>query len=403
MKILLVCHRLPYPPNRGGKIRSFNMIKHLGEKHSVVVASLAQTEQEQKEGAGLSKYCEEVIVEVVPNAIRWSNACRALLTSTPSSVAYFWSRRLARRIKKKIVETRFDAILVHCAFVAQYVMDCRYGLRILDYGDMDSVKWAEYADFKAFPLSQGYALEARKLRDYEKRVAGHFHRCTVTTQAEKEQFESLGTATPCDVVPNGVDTTYFYRNGNSAGKRPAIVFLGRMDYFPNIDAVCYFAEKIFPLIQRRVPDVEFRIVGSNPPAHVRDLAKNPEIVVTGHVSDVRPYLKDAAISVAPLRIARGTQNKILESMAMGIPVVTTPQAAKGIQALPGRDFLVASEPAAFAQCVTDAMQNDKLWHDLATAAQTQIEKVHLWSASMKVLDGLMELPATESSARVRTL
>src|SRR5689334_10512681 len=171
MKILLVCHRVPYPPNRGGKIRSFNMIRHLSQRHSVVVASLAHTEQEREEASGLEQYCEEAIVEVLPDTIRWMNACKALPTSTPSSVAYFWSPRLAARIQERIAKTRFDAVLVHCAFVAQYVMDCTHAARVLDYGDIDSVKWAEYAQWKMFPLSWGYALEARKLRAYERKIA----------------------------------------------------------------------------------------------------------------------------------------------------------------------------------------------------------------------------------------
>src|SRR5262249_12969953 len=158
--------------------------------------------------------------------------------------------------------------------------------------------------------------------------------------------------------------------------------LGRMDYFPNIDGVCYFAQEIFPIVREKVPHVEFRIVGSNPSSRVRNLAKGQGITVTGHVADVRSHLNDAALSVAPLRIARGTQNKILESMAMGIPVVATPQAAKGINAVPGRDLLVASDAGAFAEHVIRALRSDTLRHDLATAGRAQVQRVHLWSQSM---------------------
>src|ERR1051326_878205 len=332
MRILLVCHRTPYPPSVGSKIRSFNMVRHLSQKHSVVVASLARTAQEREEGAALGKYCEELLIEVLPDSIRWMNACRALPTSMPSSVAYFWSSRLAARVTEQIARKPFDAILVHCAFVAQYVMHYKGSNRVLDYADMDSEKWAEYADWKPFPLSAGYAIEARKLRAYERNIAGHFHRCTVTTAAEREEFERLGTTTPCSIVANGVDTTYFSRNGNLRSKGSAIIFLGRMHYFPNIDGVCYFAEEVFPRIRHKLPHAEFRIVGSHPSRQVRNLARIPGITVTGHVEDVRVYANDAAVSVAPLRIAGGTQKKILESMAMGIPVVSTPEAAQGVNA-----------------------------------------------------------------------
>src|SRR5262249_19316242 len=164
MKILFVCHRFPFPPNRGGKIRPFHMIRHLSSKHSVVVASLAHSQKELSEGARLREHCDDVIGEVLPNSIRWMRASKSMLTSTPSSVSYFWSPRLYMRIKERLVSSHFDVILVHCAFVAQYVADWKQAYRILDYGDLDSAKWAEYSQRRSLPLSLGYGLEARKLR-----------------------------------------------------------------------------------------------------------------------------------------------------------------------------------------------------------------------------------------------
>ena len=389
MKILFVCHRLPYPPNRGGKIRSFNMIRHLAERHSVVVATLAHTQEELNQGEGLKEFCDEVIADVLPDSVRWMQAIKALFTRTPSSVAYFWSPKLYNRIREKILHTEFDVILVHCAFIAQHVPHDHAKLRILDYGDMDSVKWEEYSQWKLFPFSLGYAIEARKLRNYERELAFRYHHCTVTTSGEEEEFQRLGTSGPCTVIPNGVDTNYFSADGKSNGMSPVIVFLGRMDYFPNIDGVCFFAEKIFPLIRQTIPTAEFRVIGSDPSRRVRDLAKIPGIMVTGHVADVRTYLRDAMVSVAPLRIARGTQNKILESMAMGLPVVTTPQAAKGIQAVPERDFLVAEEPELFAKRVIELIQEKSLRNRLSEAGQNQVESAHLWPAAMNILDRLL--------------
>ncbi len=254
----------------------------------------------------------------------------------------------------------FDAVIVHCAFVAQYVSESYGRVRILDYGDMDSAKWREYSLERNLPLSLGYGIEARKLRNYERNVASKFHHCTVTTHGEKEEFESLSTGVPCAVIPNGVDTGYFAKVDSEDSKLPIITFLGRMDYFPNIDGVCYFAEEIFPLVQRQIADARFVVVGSDPSRRVRALERLPGVSVTGHVPDVRSYVKDAAVTVAPLRIARGTQNKILESMAMGIPVIATPQAAKGIQAVPGTHLLVAESPEKFAQDVVRLLSQPAL-------------------------------------------
>jgi len=398
MKILFVCHRLPYPPSRGGKIRPFNMISHLARTNSVVVASLSHTEQEAEAGMGLRDYCEDVITEVLPERIRWMQATKALLSTTPSSVAYFWSHALHRRIQERVYRTKFDVIMVHCSSVAQYVLDYPDSFRILDYGDLDSEKWSEYSRWKPFPFSMGYALESRKLRRYEHELALRFDRCSVTTQREKESFEALQVPTPCNVIPNGVDTSYFRRTGNSFA--PVVLFLGRMDYFPNIDGILYFVHQVLPLIRKRMPNVEFRIVGSNPSSKIRELAKIPGVLVTGHVPDVRHYANDAAVSVAPLRIARGTQNKILESMAMGIPVVASPPAAKGIDAVPGRDLLVAEDTESFAERVLEVLENHHLRKSLSEAALKQLEAAHRWSASMSTLDRIVALASTANCSPV---
>ena len=389
MKILFVCHRLPFPPNRGGKIRPFHMIQHLSQKHEVVVASLAETEQELRDGAGLTEHCTEVLVEVLPRSVRWRQACAALLTNEPSSVAYFRSAALHRKIQDKLREQPFDLAMVHCAFVAQYVAGWEGGLRVLDYGDLDSGKWAEYGAHRAFPLSLGYRLEAAKLRRYEQQLASRFHQCTVTTQGELDLYASLGSSTPCRVIPNGVDASYFSRPMQGPHTSTVIAFLGRMDYYPNIDGILYFAQDIFPIIKKTIPLAQLRIIGSNPSSKVRDLGRIEGITVTGHVPDVRPYLADAAVTIAPLRIARGTQNKILESMAMGIPVVSTPQAAKGIQAVPGAHLLVADGPAAFAEQVIKALQEPELRKTLSGEARKQVERMHHWPASLKILDEVL--------------
>jgi sugar transferase (PEP-CTERM/EpsH1 system associated) len=210
----------------------------------------------------------------------------------------------------------------------------------------------------------------------------------LTTQGELEEFKKLEVDRPQNVIPNGVDGSYFHPNGGPPQTKPVIVFLGRMDYYPNIDGVLYFTERVFPIIRAAVPNVEFRIIGSNPSPAVQRLRDVPGIVVTGHVPDVRPFLKDAVVSVAPLRMARGTQNKILESMAMGLPVVTTPAAAKGIEATPGEHILVAGEPDRFAGKVVEVLMNTQLRLSFANAGREQVNSAHVWSRSMEVLDNI---------------
>lgn len=389
MKILFVCHRLPFPPNRGGKIRPFNMIQHLSRKHEVVVASLAESQSEIEQGVGITQYCSQLIAELVPPAQRWLQAVRALPTPMPSSVAYFWSPTLKRRVREVLSMRPFDAVWVHCAFVARYVEDWRDGLRVLDYGDLDSWKWEEYSNQRAFPLRLGYAIEAKKMRRYERNLASQFDQCAVTTEGELEDFLSLGVETPCRVIPNGVDSNYFSLSGRRISRQSVVVFLGRMDYYPNVDGILYFVQDILPLIQKQRRDVELRIVGSNPTLKIRALAKHPGIVVTGHVQDVRPHMADASVAIAPLRVARGTQNKILECMAMGIPVVATPVAAKGILASPGKHLLVAPDSGAFADSVLSLLSDGGLWDRLSRSALFQVRQAHEWSRSMEVLEAVL--------------
>jgi sugar transferase (PEP-CTERM/EpsH1 system associated) len=401
MKILFVCHRLPYPPTRGGKIRPFNMICHLGKEHSVVVASLAHSDDELRDGSELTQYCEEVIAELLPAPVRWKQAFQALPTSTPSSVAYFRSARLHRRVQDVWRKHRFDVVWVHCAFVAQYVIDLPVNGRVLDYGDLDSGKWSDYSHFRVFPLSAGYALEARKLQAYERLLASQFQQCTVTAPGELEELRRLGISSPCTVIPNGVDFSYFrLRTARNAGP-PVLVFLGRMDYFPNVDGIVYFVRDILPRVREKVPNTQLRIVGSNPARTVRNLGRIPGITVTGHVPDVRPLMEDATISVVPLRICRGTQNKMLECMSMGVPIVATSKAAKGTQAVCGKHFLVADNPEFFAQEVVRLLGDPALREEIAASARQYVETKHAWAASMRIVDTILARAAATDGVKER--
>jgi sugar transferase (PEP-CTERM/EpsH1 system associated) len=401
MKILFACHRFPFPPNRGGKIRPFNMIRHLSQKHEVFVASLAHTQQELDEGAGLSEYCAEIYAEVVPEKLRWLQAVRALPSTTPSSVAYFSSSRLRERVKAAARRVSFDTVIVHCAFAAQYVLQIPAAFRLMDFGDLDSGKWLDYSEWRWFPLSQGYSLEGHKLRRYERQLAAAFDYCTLTTQGELEEFKKLEVDRPHSVIPNGVDASYFHPNGGAGQAKRVVVFLGRMDYYPNIDGVLHFTKSVLPTVRAAVPDVEFRIIGSNPTPAIERLRQVPGVIVTGYVPDVRPFLNDAVVSVAPLRMARGTQNKILESMAMGIPVVATSDSAKGVDAIPEQHILIGNTPDAFARQVIRILMDRKRLTDLSKVGRERVEQVHLWPRSMELLDAILNYSSRRPADRYK--
>ncbi|MEZ5532054.1 MAG: TIGR03087 family PEP-CTERM/XrtA system glycosyltransferase [Steroidobacteraceae bacterium] len=390
MNVLFVCHRVPYPPKRGGKIRPFNIIRHLtAQGHRVTVASLARSVAERDEARDLAQHCKEVLVEVIPVRVALPQMVARLPTPVPSSFGYFWSRRLAQRISAAAAATPFDLVFVHCSSVAPYVERLPAPLKIIDYGDMDSQKWREYAQHRAFPLSAGYWLEAVKLERRERLIAGHFDLCTCTTRAELESLRALGVTKPSDWFPNGVDAQFFAPDG--APYEPDLVaFVGRMDYYPNQQGVIGFCRDVLPQLRAKRPGVRFAIVGADPPAHIRALGDLPGVTVTGSVPDVRPHVRRAALTVAPLAIARGTQNKILESMAMGVPVVCSPEASGGVDAVAGEHLRVASKPAEWVAAIEEILGSAALRQKLAIAGRERVLSHHSWAASMRRLDGIVE-------------
>ncbi|HQX61771.1 MAG TPA: TIGR03087 family PEP-CTERM/XrtA system glycosyltransferase, partial [Burkholderiaceae bacterium] len=315
MNILYVCHRFPFPPKRGGKIRPFNMIRHLtASGHKVTVCSLSRSDDEAREGQGIAAYCAQFEMGHVRE---WAQVARMVVRlplPTPSSMGYFYSPELAHKVRTLLATKSWDLIFVHCSSVAQYVERVDNVPKILDFGDMDSQKWLEYANYKPFPLSMGYRLEGAKMLASEKRLARKFDLCTATTRAEWETLNAYGTGAPTDWFPNGVDADFF---SPTDGRYDAdtISFIGRMDYYPNQECMSRFCAQTWPLLKAARPAMKLLIVGADPSPAMRELGQLPGVTVTGSVPDVRPHIRGSALMVAPLNIARGTQNKILEAMA----------------------------------------------------------------------------------------
>ncbi|WP_213999914.1 TIGR03087 family PEP-CTERM/XrtA system glycosyltransferase [Arsukibacterium sp.] len=390
MKILYVCHRFPFPPKRGGKIRPFNMIRHFTEQgHQVYVASLARSPEEAADGEGIKQYCHHYYAAVVKEPVQFARMILRLPLLTPSSMGYFFSHDLNNHIKGLLAEHKFDLIFVHCSSVAQYVAGVTDTPKLLDFGDMDSQKWLAYRAFKPFPLSLGYYLEGQKMLRAEKRLARRFDLCSCTTKAELATLQSYNTQVPTAWFPNGVDTDYF-NPGTASYEHHSISFIGRMDYYPNQEAMLQFCRQTLPLIREQIPDVKLYIVGAEPSAAIRALANLPGVVVTGSVPDVRPYIINTAAMVAPLNIARGTQNKILEAMAMAVPVVSSSQAAGGIDAIVNQHFLIADTPSEYANALVKLMRNPSYRQQLAEAGRQRMLTHHQWHLSMQQLDSIVQ-------------
>ncbi|WP_193369785.1 TIGR03087 family PEP-CTERM/XrtA system glycosyltransferase [Pelagibius marinus] len=388
MRILYLCHRFPFPPARGGKIRPFNMIRHLSRKHEVVVASLARSPEEAAAGQGIAPHCADYVMGEVRAPAAWARMIARLPTPYPSSMGYFYSPALARSIQERLRREAFDLIFVHCSSVAPYVRQVTGIPKILDFGDIDSEKWLVYRQFKPFPLSLGYWLEGRKLAAAEKALTHQFDFCTCTTRAELEALRRLQVTTPCDWFPNGVDQSYFAPSTKSYDP-DAISFVGRMDYFPNQQAMLFFCDEVFPAIRRQRPSATLTIIGAEPSAGIRRLGEREGVTVTGTVPDVREPVRRSAVNVAPLAIARGTQNKILECMAMGVPVVTSPEAAGGVDAVPEEHLLVAQSPQDYADKLLWLMEDAAARQAFAVAGRARVESHHSWAVSLAKLDSII--------------
>jgi len=233
-----------------------------------------------------------------------------------------------------------------------------------------------------------YALEARRLRAYEKAIAKRFQHCVFCSSVEADIFRSFGGGCEPEVIANGVDLEYFHPNG-SAYDRRRVVFCGAMDYYPNVDGVLHFVNEVWPHVRAAVPDAVMCVAGRSPAPEILALGERADMDVTGAVADIRPCVQQAAVSVAPLRVARGIQNKVLEAMAMGTPVVATSEARAGIAGIPGQDLIVADEPEDFARAVVDLMTSPARRQQIGQAGRELVVQHYRWEARLARLEALL--------------
>jgi polysaccharide biosynthesis protein PslH len=401
MRIFYVCRRVPFPPDRGDKIATFNEIRHLSVRHEVHVFCLGDGSEDLENIPGLRKYASGVTAAPVNTLTIKLRAIKALLTGEPLSVAAFNERKLHAAIRRAFHELRPDLIIVYSCNVAQFAEHFPSVPRIMQFGDLDSLKWRQYAEHSRIPLKWIYAIEERRFLAYERRVARAFSYALVHTEAEKRDFERLIPGVSVTLVGNGVDLDYFRSRG--AAKRPkSMVFTGVMDYRPNVDAVVWFCDAVLPVIQAEIPGANFTICGSRPAPAVRSLAKQKGVAVTGWVADVRPYLDRAEIFVAPLRMARGVQNKVLEALAMGLPCVASLAAWKGTVIPEGEGILATDNPEQFARHLIRLLRDGNERAEMARKARAAAEANYRWETQMAHLDQLIAAAISEPLRRMES-
>jgi sugar transferase (PEP-CTERM/EpsH1 system associated) len=395
-RLLFLTHRLPYPPDKGDRIRSWHMLDHLARRWEVDLGCLSDDPADAQHLPMLRQRCAAVHCEPIAGGV--PAVLRTLWRARPGlplTLGWFHARGLQGWAEAMLSTRRHDAVFVYSSAMAPYVMGAPLPPRsVLDLVDVDSEKWRAYAAAARPPRRQLWAREGRTLLAFERRAARLFDRTLLVSEPECARFLELApeAAGRAGWVENGVDLAVFdpaqpHPNPYAPGA-PALVFTGTMDYRPNIEAVSGFARAVLPRLRAAAgPAPEFHIVGARPTAEVRALASLPGVHVTGRVPDTRPYIAHAAAAVAPLSVARGIQNKVLEAMAMARPVIATTAAFEGIKAEPGRDLLVADGAEATARAVQAVLRGE--CPGLGAAARAAVAAGHDWAVTLRPLDAML--------------
>jgi sugar transferase (PEP-CTERM/EpsH1 system associated) len=405
--LLFLSHRLPYPPTKGDKVRSCHFLRHLASRYRVYLGTFMDDAADWPHLDAVRRICSGLYVEPLVPWMRRATSSAALFSGEPITLPYFRSRALQRWVLQTVREAGISRAFIFSSAMAQYVLDLRDLHTVVDFVDMDSQKWADYAARRSWPASTIFRREARRLLRYELGVAARAQASLFVTHAETRRFlaHKSGKWARVLTVPNGVDSDFFSPIADlpspfAAAERP-LVFTGSMDYWPNVDAVVWFAREVLPILRQRDAALRFYVVGMNPDLAVRALADDPSVVVTGRVPDVRPYLQHAAAVVAPLRVARGVQNKVLEAMAMGKAVITTPACLAGIAASQGAELEVAADAQSFAAKVEACLDPAKA-QTMGRLARERVLRDYTWRASYRLLDELFA-PAAGAAAKAMAL
>ena len=402
--ILFLAHRIPYPPDRGDKIRSWNVLKHLGTLGRVHLACFADDQADaahlQALRVAMRGSLGEAHVEVRRTG-KFSAAAEALRSGKPISLTMFDSPRLRSFVEAMLARDDVGTVYAFSGQMAQFVPEPRRQRFIMDFVDMDSAKFGDYAG--SGPMRWVHRREASKLLDFERETAARADASLFVSNGEADLFRMRAGVAEADIraVGNGIDLDFYDPAADFArlegSYHPLIVFTGQMDYRPNVQAVTDFADQCLPALLAERPDLCFAIVGRAPTPAVMRLADRPGVIVTGSVPDVRTWLRAADLVVAPLRIARGIQNKVLEAMAMARPVVASAAAFQGIDARAGRDLIVADNAGEQVGAILSLLSNPKSAMAMGAAARRQMVSRYRWDAALKPI---AELLATDTGRQV---
>jgi len=383
VKVLFLSQRVPYPPNRGDKITTWRLVERLAREHTVEIVAFAHDEADEQAARALRE--KSFDVSVFPPTPRW-RCLPLLLGSRPLTLGVYGSRDLQAEVDRRIAGV--DLAYAYSSSMGAFFLGHELP-RVMHFAELDSDKWRQYAGRVGFPHSWVYGREARRLEVFERRLAAAMDENVFCTPLEQKIFQERIPGASSLVLRNGVDLAH--HSPAPEPPRPGrLVFVGVMNYYPNVEGIAWFCREVLPEVQRRVPETTLAIVGSQPTPEVLALARLPGVEVTGFVDDPRQWLREAAVSVAPLRIARGIQNKVLEAMAMGLPVVGTRSATQGVDGEAGRDYVVAESAEEQVEAVCALLREPERARELGRRARAFVEQNYDWEVCLRPLDTLLQ-------------
>jgi sugar transferase (PEP-CTERM/EpsH1 system associated) len=397
--LLFLTHRLPYPPNKGEKIRAYHALQYLRQHFRVHLGTFIDRDDDLPFAEHLAAECASSCFIRMPAHWARLGSLTALLRGEALSLPYFRHAALQRWVDMTLDQHSIAHCLAYSGPMSQYLTR-RQLLRVMDLVDVDSEKWQDYAGSARWPMSWLYRREGRLLLEHERRVAADFDQVLLVSPAEAALFKRRAPHSrhKVDYYTNGVDSGYFSplaHYPNPYGQAPVLVFTGAMDYLPNIEAVSWFAEHVMPALRQQFVDLQFHIVGSRPVDAVLGLRRVAGVHVTGTVPDIRPYLQHATLAVAPLQVARGIQNKVLEAMAMKKIVIATPQALEGISAVPGTEVVSADGAEQFIRHVSHHLTS---FEDIGQAARKRILRDYDWGRNLQRLGRALGMESRAAQA-----
>lgn len=389
MKLLFLANRIPYPPYRGDKLKIYNLAKRLCKQHELVLLTFTECEEDKKYKAALEEVFTEVHLIPLPKWKSAINCLAAIWNDVPLQVLYFKSKAMKTKLDELLFQTNFDVIHVQHLRMAPYLAQRKDLKRILDLPDAFSLYWKRRQEIKSsFFKSWFEKIEQLRLMRYE-RVIKDYQLSLVCSQEDKEYLEQLHQATNIELLPNGVDRTTFAPRQHDYTSNSTLLFTGNMDYAPNVDAVIYFVKDILPFVKQQFPNIIFIIAGQRPVEQVKALAGNG-VQVTGFVEDLAAVYNEASVVVAPLRFGAGTQNKVLEAMAMGVPVVCSAVGFKGLGIASGEGAIMETDPKAFAEAICHLLRAEDYRKQVGHAGAKLVANRFDWEAITRQLEHYLQ-------------